>query len=209
MADFSNLITGIMPTLKDVGGLVSAGSGLYNTYQNQKYQDMLRSYAQNPQKLMNYARGFTQPLSAGLLQGVENQAQGYAAERGLATSPAQEQQIVSQAIAPYIQQQQNQGLQTALQALGLGGGAQPNPGGGFDSLTKGLESLADLFKPKPQGPFNSPVLDSSTWGPSPPSITDWSGMAGFGDSAPDLSIFNNPVPGVGPEWTGPAAAYGG
>lgn len=139
-------LASLVPMITAITGLAGAGSSLYNSYENQQYQDKLRSYAENPSKLMNYAAGFTQPLSAGLTQGVENQAQGYAAERGLATSPALEQSVVSQAIAPYIQQNQQNGLQTALQALGLGGGPSPNPAGGFNGLAASLAQLSKLFQ---------------------------------------------------------------
>jgi hypothetical protein len=144
-------LAALVPLISAVTGIAGAGSSLYNTYENQQYQDKLRSYAENPNKLESYAAGFTQPPTAGLVQGVENQAQGYAAERGLATSPAAEQQIVSQAIAPYIQQNQQLGLGTALQALGLGGGASPNPAGGFTGLAASLAQLSKLFQPSAPG----------------------------------------------------------
>lgn len=143
-------LASIIPALSAGTNLASAGSGLYNSYENNKYQDMLRSYAGNPQKLQAYAAGFTQPLAAGLTQGVNNQSQAYAAERGLATSPAASQQIENEAIAPYIQQQQATGMQQALQALGLGGGAAPNPSGSFSQLGTGLSGLAKLFQPQTQ-----------------------------------------------------------
>ena len=79
------------------GGIGAAGTagGLWNNIQNAQYQNKLRSLAQNPAKMMAYAKGFEQPLQAGLLKGVENQTQGYAAERGLATSPQIQQALVS------------------------------------------------------------------------------------------------------------------
>jgi hypothetical protein len=140
-------LASLIPTLTAGASLASAGSGLYNSYENQKYQDMLRSYASSPSKLQSYAAGFTQPLAAGVSEGVNNQSQAYAAERGLATSPAASQQIENQAIAPYIQQDQQQGYQNALQALGLGGGATPNPSAAFGSLGTGLQALQKLITP--------------------------------------------------------------
>ena len=64
-------------------GAVGTGGGIWNNIQNAQYQNKLRSLAQNPAKMMAYAKGFEQPLQAGLLKGVENQTQGYAAERGV------------------------------------------------------------------------------------------------------------------------------
>jgi hypothetical protein len=136
-------LASLLPILTTGASLASTGSGLYQSYENQKYQDQLRSLAGNPQKMQQYAAGFTQPLTAGLTEGVNNQAQAYAAERGLASSPALEQQIENQAIAPYIQQNQNQGFQNALQALGLGGGA--NPGNPSASTAAGLSGLMKLL----------------------------------------------------------------
>lgn len=130
--------------LKPVSSLLSAGSGLYNSYENQQYQNMLRGYAENPSKFNAYAGQFVQPLNAGLIAGVNNQAQGYAAERGLAQSPALDTSIEEQAIAPYIQQNTNQGYQAALQALGLGGGPSQaqNPTSQLASAFSGLNSLS-------------------------------------------------------------------
>jgi hypothetical protein len=167
--------------------LASAGSGLYNAYQQQQYQDMLRRYASNPAALQQYAAGFTQPLQAGTIQGINNASQGYAAERGLSQSPALSQQIENQAIAPVIQQEQEQGMQDALRALGLGGGAQPNQaqamnqaGAGINGLLKlmglgqgdsppqinnGQGSLPDVYQPVspsiPPGAMPNPVPDLS------------------------------------------------
>lgn len=171
-------LSSLTPLLGSITSLGSAGAGLFNSYENNKYQDMLRSYAGSPQKLQSYAAGFTQPLAAGLTQGVNNQAQGYAAERGLASSPALEQQIESQAIAPYIQQQQSQAMQTALQALGLGGGAQPNPAGSFGQLGSGIQGLLKQFQGSGQqnytGSAISPVqLDSTPSQPAPIDLTNY------------------------------------
>jgi hypothetical protein len=160
-------LASLIPTITAITGLAGAGSSLFNTYENQQYQNKLRSYAESPQKLNNYAAGFTQPLAAGLTQGVENQAQGYAAERGLATSPALEQSIVSQAIAPYIQQNQQNGLQTALQALGLGGGASPNPAGGFTGLASSLGMLSKLMNPGGQPSY---AAQQATTNPTTPTL---------------------------------------
>ena len=109
----------------DLAQIGSTGYNLYDQYQNQQYQNKLRSYAQDPAKMNAYAQQFTQPLNAGLTAGVANQAQSDLATRGLSDSPEIAQQVYAQAIAPYIQQNQQQGYQNALQALNLGGGAIP------------------------------------------------------------------------------------
>ena len=135
-------LTSLLPAITAGGQIASGASNIYQGYENQQYQDKLRSLAQNPQKLNAYEQQFVQPMNAGLTQGVENQAQGYAAERGLGESPALTQEIVAQAIAPYIQQNQQSGYSSALQALGLGGGAQPSStSAGLSQLFSGLGGL--------------------------------------------------------------------
>ena len=138
-------LTQLLPALSSTASLGSTGYNLYNQYKNQQYQDMLRSYAQNPAKMNAYAEQFTQPLNAGLQSSVANQSQAYLAERGLSDSPAISQQVESQALAPYIQQNQQQGYQDALQALGLGGGAIP-PG---QQQATGINQLAKIFANSP------------------------------------------------------------
>lgn len=132
----------LLPIIQSVMGIGGTASGLFNSYKNAQYQDKLRGIAENPQKFQKYRSGFVQPLTAGLEKGVGNSAQAYAAERGLATSPSAEQSIYDQAIAPYIQQQQNQATQDAFQTLGVGGGA--NPGDPSKSLASSLEILQKL-----------------------------------------------------------------
>jgi len=140
-------------------GAVGTGGGIWNNIQNAQYQNKLRSLAQNPAKMMAYAKGFEQPLQAGLLKGVENQTQGYAAERGLATSPQIQQALVSQAIAPYLQQQQNQALDAAYKSLGLGGGAPY--GGSTSDIASSLKMLQDSFP----GQKTAPSVDPTTVDP--------------------------------------------
>lgn len=160
-------------------GVASTGENLYNQYENQQYQDKLRSYAQDPAKMNAYAKQFTQPLDAGLQQGVANQSQAYLAERGLSASPYISEQVESQAIAPYIQQNQNQGYQNAITALGLGGGAV-NPGQQQQQL---MAQLAKMFSgttglsplQKVNDAYNSQQAAqlpsvSSMWNPSTPEV---------------------------------------
>ena len=204
----------LAPILKDATGVAGLGStvyNLYNQYQNQQYQNLLRSYAQDPTKLNAYAAKFTQPLTAGLTSGVANQAQGYLASRGLSDSPQISEQVEAQAIAPYIQQNQQQGYQDALQALNLGGGAIPpqlQQQNGLTALTKAFSQLS------PPGSSPSPAtlqdylrtfgtqpqqLDPSQWNPgaAPPPIdtSSWD----WGASAPDMSTFQ-------PDYVGDLAA---
>jgi hypothetical protein len=158
MDGLTQLLSAIQPELKagtEVAGLGSTAYNLYNQYQNQQYQNQLRSYAQDPTKLNAYAAQFTQPLTAGLQKGVANETQGYLASRGLSDSPQISEQVEAQAIAPYIQQNQQQGYQDALQALNLGGGAIPPQ----LQMQNGLSALTKAFS---QLPGSNPYPGAST-----------------------------------------------
>jgi len=166
-------------------GAVGTGGGIWNNIQNAQYQNKLRSLAQNPAKMMAYAQGFEKPLQAGLLKGVENQTQGYAAERGLATSPQIQQALVSQAIAPYLQQQQNQALDAAYKSLGLGGGAPY--GGSTSDIASSLKMLQSAFPGQAGPPAAAPQYDYSPW-----YDTTTSSVPGSSDYGPYQQAFVNP-----------------
>ena len=157
----------------DLAQIGSTGYNLYDQYKNQQYQNQLRSYAQDPAKMNAYAAQFTQPLNAGLTTGVANQAQSDLATRGLSDSPEIAQQVYAQAIAPYIQQNQQNGYQDALQALNIGGGAI-NPAtqqqNSLSALTKAFSQLGGGGQINPavfsqlmqQGTVQPAQLDTST-----------------------------------------------
>jgi hypothetical protein len=196
--------------LKDVGQVAGIGStayNMYNQYQNQQYQNQLRSYAQDPAKMNAYAAQFTQPLTAGLQTGVANAAQADLATRGLTDSPEISQQVYAQAIAPYIQQNQQNGYQNALQALQVGGGAvNPNTqsantisalakmfAGGTPAQTPGsLPGLQNLLRTMgtqapqlggvgaPSDPAPTNPIDTSSWD------TGSFDMSAFPTGAPDV-----------------------
>lgn len=198
----------LAPILQTITGVAGAGStayNLYNQYQNQQYQNQLRSYAQDPAKMNAYAAKFTQPLTAGLTAGVANQAQADLATRGLTDSPEISQQVYAQAIAPYVQQNQQQGYQDALQALQVGGGAIPPAQQQQQSLSAlakafsnfggagapgSLPTLADYIRTMGTQPQQ---LDPSQWNPgaAPPPIDTSSWDLG-GGGQPDLTSSYQP-----------------
>jgi hypothetical protein len=145
MPDIMSSLGPILTPALTAAQVGSTGYNLYNQYQNQQYQNTLRSDAQNPAKVTALAQGYTQPLNAGLTAAVNNQTQAQLAQAGLSESPQISQQVESQAIAPYIQQNQQQGYNDAIQALGLGGGAIP-PG---QQQQNGISSLAKAFSQLP------------------------------------------------------------
>lgn len=185
--------------LKDATTLASAGGtayNLYNQYQQQKYQSYLRDLAQNPEKMNALAQKYIQPLNAGLTTSVGNQAQAYLAQRGLSDSPQISQQVEAQAIAPYIQQNQQAGYQDALAALGLGGGAI-NPAfqqqSGMDGLAKAFAQLQSLGKGGGIDPaIFSQLLQSGTVQPvaiSDPGFTpDYAASLLASDYGPTVSV---------------------
>ena len=155
MDALSSALSSLAPDLKaatSIAGLGSTAYNMYNQYQNQKYQNQLRSYAQDPAKMNAYAAQFTQPLSAGLQASVANQAQGDLASRGLSDSPQIAQQVYAQTLAPFVQQNQRIGYQDALQALDLGGGAinpNNNSANSISALAKMLSTLPSNLKRDP------------------------------------------------------------
>lgn len=72
-----------------------------------------------PQQLAAKVSAATQPLNAGLTQGVGNVVQGQMGERGLAESPGVYSATLSQALAPYYQQNQATGLDLILKQMGI------------------------------------------------------------------------------------------
>lgn len=184
------------PATKDALNLAQIGStgyNLYNQYQQQQYQNKLRELSTDPAAVGKLAQGYTQPLTAGLQKSVANEAQAYLAQRGLSDSPQISEQVEAQAIAPYIQQNQQQGYNLALQALGLGGGAIPPA----QQQQNGLAALSKAFSqfggtngaaPGAQDPnvalqnylrtfgTQAPQIDQTQWnyGPEPTTPIDMS-----------------------------------
>ena len=154
----TSALSSIQPELKagtEVAGLGSTAYNMYNQYQNQQYQNQLRSFAQDPAKMNAYAAQFTQPMTAGLQTGVANNTQSYLAQRGLSDSPEIAQQVQAQAIAPYIQQNQQNGYQNALQALQVGGGAVNPNTQSANSISALAKAFAALSGPQTPGSLDS------------------------------------------------------
>lgn len=168
----------------DLAQVGSTGYNLYNQYKQQQYQDKLRALSTDPAAVGKLAAGYTQPLTAGLQKGVANEAQAYLAQRGLSDSPQISEQVEAQAIAPYIQQNQQQGYSLALQALGLGGGAIP-PG---QQQSTSMDSLVKAFS-RFGGTNGAP-------GAQDPNAALQNYLRTFGTQAPqiDQSQFTLPAP---------------
>jgi hypothetical protein len=76
-------------------------------------------YSKHPEAIAALTKKFTQPLSAGLTSGVGNIVNASMAEQGLSQAPGIQSQTLAQALAPYMQNEQQMGLSEALAAIGL------------------------------------------------------------------------------------------
>lgn len=85
-------------------GLLGAGEAgnFLNGRQRQSIFNRISSIT--PQQEAATIASMTQPLSAGLRTGVGNQVSAYMAERGLSEAPGLQAEALSEALAPYYQQ---------------------------------------------------------------------------------------------------------
>jgi hypothetical protein len=81
--------------------------------------DRATYYSKHPEAIANMVTGLTKPLSTGLVKGTENIVNASLAEQGLSQAPGIQTQVLSQALAPYQQQEQQFALQEAFKAIGL------------------------------------------------------------------------------------------
>lgn len=118
--------------LSSIATAAGSGANLYSGIQNAQNlgsynstQKYIQNLVKNPQAMQKAAAGYTQPLTAGLTDAVTNQVQAQLAERGLGGSPAALQANLAQALAPYIQQNQQTGLNALMNSLSLGSSTRP------------------------------------------------------------------------------------
>lgn len=122
----------------------ATGAGFLSNWlaaRRQRQRDsFLQNLSQNPAAMAKYVAGFQKPLTAGLTQNVGNQVQAYLGERGLSGTPGISADVETQALAPFVQQSQQQAINEAMGALGLmpHEGAQSNLSGTLALLMKGL-----------------------------------------------------------------------
>jgi hypothetical protein len=121
--------TGALKTLGTVAGVGSnIYSGVNNAINTSKYNDTqsyIQSLVKDPTKMAAAAAKLQQPLSAGLTDQVTNQAQAQLAERGLGGSPAAMSSVITQSLAPYVQQNQSTAMSALMNSLGLGSSTRP------------------------------------------------------------------------------------
>lgn len=119
-------------------------SGVQNFQQQGRYnsaQSYLNNLIQNPAAFAAAQQKYTQPLNQGLVSTITNQTNAQLAERGLGGSSAITQATLAQALAPYVQQNQQAGQQALLSSLGMIPGLKPSGGSGFANISKILAQL--------------------------------------------------------------------
>lgn len=133
-------------------GLAGAGEvgNLIEGHKQNDYQNYVLNLAKNPAFLSQMIVKATQPLSASLIQGLNNSVQGDLASRGLAQAPGIFAQAEGQAIAPYLLAQQDQARQQVLAALGIGQNSLPPPQGQQNMTFALMQALQALGKGQPQ-----------------------------------------------------------
>lgn len=169
---WAKLALGGMTGFGEIGNILAAKqrSDILNTLT--KDENAITSLT--PQQLSAKVAAATQPLSQGLTQSVGNQVQGEMGERGLAESPGIYSAVLSQALAPYYQQNQNTAEREVMEQLM----APLRAAEGESSLLPQQTNMARLLKML-MASLQSPNSGSS---PSPTGIIFPSGQ----DSVPNI-----------------------
>lgn len=165
-----------------------AGTGFLSNYLNaRKYNsrsDFINDLIKDPNKFNAYVRSFERPLNAGLTQSVGNQVQAYLGERGLSQTPGITSDVLAQALAPFVQQNQSRAVAEAENNLGLLGSLGVPP---QSNIAPALSLL--LSKP-----IQYPTLTPSTTSSGGGGLTqqDVNNLGGFVDSTfPSTAVPGN------------------
>jgi len=112
--------------LESLATLGATGAGLagnlsaeHQRQQELNYAKQQQALLANPTALASEVAGATQPLNKALVESVGNNVTGTLAEEGLSQAPGIQATALSQALAPYEQQNQQTALQIVMQRLGL------------------------------------------------------------------------------------------
>ena len=197
LAGLPQMLQSILPIL----GVGETIAGVTGNIMNERTASQQQGVLKADEKVLNSPTLFNQqvaantaPLNTGLVQDVTNTVDANAGATGTAQAPGIVSTELAQAIAPYIQQNQNTAIQTVLSRLT---GSQSDAGSILSSLhnTNLSPLLAMLLR------LNNP--SNSTPGVSAP--FQWQGPpvsgAGYNDptvgdtnfNLPD-GIFDNPAP---------------
>ena len=177
---------------KIVPGALAGGGFLSNLLESRRVhsrQQFIEDLIKDPRKFNAYVKSFEQPLNEGLVQSVGNQTQAYLGERGLSQSPTITQDVLAQALGPYINQNKQNAVSEAENNLGILGGipsAQPTDISG---------ALQLLFGGKPSGASSSGPTVFPSEVPNIPGVTD----IGITSSLPDIFAGTGGIPDLSPD----------
>lgn len=167
-ADIGNFLGGSTgKSLLTAAGLgANIASGVQDWQQQSRYnsaQSYLNNLIQNPTAMAAAAQKYTQPLNQGLVTAVTNATNAQLGERGLGGSSAITQATLAQALAPYIQQNQQAGQNMLLSSLGMVNGLRPTGGSPMVDLSKILQSLKSggAAPTNANDPYSLPVFGAN------------------------------------------------
>ena len=192
MSDVFTSILGTLGTLsKGIGQTAGAAGGPLSIMQaisqigiaNKEKQAVDRAlwYSKNPQAISQMQQQFEKPLDQGLVKGTENVVNASLAQQGLSQAPGIQSQVTQQALAPYIQQNQNTALMEVFKALGL--------------PAEALSALSGMKSPGALGMQLKSILPTT---PGTPGGTPY--------PTPPIPQDPNSFPGLAPPWsTDPSA----
>lgn len=159
-----------------LGGLTASGEvgNVMADRQRQAQLNKVNAWENlTPAQLSAKVAQATKPLDAGLTQGVGNVVQADLGERGLSQAPGIQAATLSQALAPYYQQNQNVALQQVLQQMML-----PATAASMVAQPQNLSPMLALLLASMKGGQN----------PSNPGITtnniDWSAVPDINPTFP-------------------------
>lgn len=168
----------------DLAGLGTAGSGLIGNILNERQRsdqiNQLKSL-ENPNTLAKDVVSATQPLNSGLVQSVGSQVNANLASQGLSQAPGIQATELSQALAPFEQQNQQTALQLVLQRLGIPESIIASLPGNTNIapilamlLRQNNSGGSGMFGGGGSGGIDPSTLMNLVWGnnPSTPTITD-------------------------------------
>jgi hypothetical protein len=169
--------------LESLASIGATGAGLAGNLATEHARNQELNYLKqqqgalaDPTKLASEVAAATQPLNRSLVQSVGNQVSGTLAEQGLAEAPGIQATVLSQALAPYEQQNQQTALSLVLQRLGLPLSYAQTLLSGLPPNTNLAPLMALLGRPgtTPTGP--QPILNyapaTRDWTANLPGITD-------------------------------------
>lgn len=118
-SNIGNFLTGTVG--QDLLKVGTAGAGFAQNFlanrQAQNKTNKVLDLLNNPQKFQALVAQNEKPLAAGLTSDVARMTDAYGGERGLGSSPAVMKDVYAQALAPYIQNQQQQAQNAVMQLL--------------------------------------------------------------------------------------------